>query len=85
MSAIKELLGKEAHELSDEELAELIRGNRPRIAEPKEPKTKKIKPINPDAINMDNLSFFIGDDDDEETEEDDFLNGISLSDAEGRK
>ena len=39
-SAIQELLGKPACELTDEELMDLMRGNRPQIAAPKVQKQK---------------------------------------------
>jgi hypothetical protein len=75
MSAIKELLGKEAHELTDEELSDLLHGNRPK---PIVPKTKK------PAKSSDSELVLVDFDDDEEGNELE-LDNLFLEDAEGRK
>lgn len=72
MSAIKELLGKEAHELTDEELADLLRGNRPKAIEPKIKKSKTISGLEDLDIDLGDLGF----------DDDDFLGSLSLDDAE---
>jgi hypothetical protein len=75
MSAIKELLGKEAHELSDEELADLIRGNRPK---PMAPKTKKVKAV---PAGLEGLELIMDEEDETSL---DSLDDLFLEDAEGR-
>lgn len=80
-SAIKELLGKEAHELTDEELADLIRGNRPRPAEPRQSKSlnnKKTSSIDGLDLVLDDNDLILDDDDN-----DDCL-PFSLDDSEER-
>ena len=78
MSAIKELLGKEAHELSDEELSDLLHGNRPKPVVPKT-KTKKVSVV---SDGLEGLELVLDDDD----EDDELgLEGLFLEEAEGRK
>lgn len=77
-SAIQELLGKPAEELSDEELMELIKGNRPQVALPKAPpKAKKTSKRYADieGLSLDDLDDIeelnLNDDNDENNNDDD--------------
>lgn len=72
-SAIKELLGKEAHELTDEELADLIRGNRPKAIESKNSSSAKPR-----------RKILVGDTDDDDDIEDENGLPFSLDDSEER-
>ncbi len=68
-SAIQELLGKPADELSDEELMELIRGNRPQVAAPKASKKTSKRYADIEGLSLDDLDDIeelnLDDDDDE--------------------